>query len=384
MKQPLIILSLLLPLESSSSAAGAEPDLGLSDVSLQLSFVTTNEKSDPDRVSVSITNTSHRSGKFRLPSPFVAAAADQDGYVPYTPSLALRVKELKTGMDASFVFTKLRKPSGPGELIFLKPGEVRSFEFPLMLFYRWGPCNPAESFKECFKPGDVMLEVRAEVFVIKKSGSRRTVSNAQTLRCSFPEWLFKGSKDEKQSGLVTGAHVLPTEGTADSLSSGYSLNWSAESELLRFRACPANSGSLHSSTDNALCGVYRRLDERVGLVAVYLFPDHTYSIAVFSDAGPDKVATSGRWKFENEKVELVETYRSHQATAMVGLDKKLQRFSSFSFFLLRGSRKEILIPTEFLVNRPKDKLISPSECWSRWRYYLDWDAVQKRLKDVEK
>ena len=199
MKRLLITLSLLVALDPSFAAGDAQRGLAFSEIGLQLSFMPTNGKSGPDRVSVSFTNSSPRSGKFRLPSPFVAE--DPDGFAPYPPHLALRVKEPKTGKEEAFVFTNLRKPSGPGELVSLKRGEVRTLEYPLMLFYRWGPCSPMDgNFKECFKPGDTELEVRAEIFAVEKSGQTSILSGPQKLRCSIPEWLFKGNSKDKGAG----------------------------------------------------------------------------------------------------------------------------------------------------------------------------------------
>ena len=112
-------------------------ELELSDVGLHISLVPSGRTFEPERVSFSLTNSALQRGVFRLPSPFVAD--DPDGFAPYPPYLALRVKEPKTGREVAFVFTNLRKPRGPGELVPLKPGQVRILEYPLMLFYRWGP-----------------------------------------------------------------------------------------------------------------------------------------------------------------------------------------------------------------------------------------------------
>lgn len=203
MKQQLV-LSLLLALNSSFAAEDIQRDLDLSEIGVQLVFVQGGGQLSPERVSVTVTNPGPHSGMFRLPSPFVAE--DPDGFAPYPPHLALRVRDLKTGREEGFVLTSLRKPSGPGDRLLLKVGQVKSVEYPLTLFYRWGPGSPKDgNFKECFKPGDNELEVRAEVFVVERSGPRRVLSNPQPLRCSFPDWLFKEpSRDNGPAGKSKG------------------------------------------------------------------------------------------------------------------------------------------------------------------------------------
>jgi hypothetical protein len=216
MKELLVTILLLLALNSGVAGGGAQRELAFSEIGLQLAFVPPNGKSSPDRVLVSVTNESLRSGGFRLPSPFVAE--DPAGFAPYPPHLALRVKEPKTGREEVFVFTNLRKPNGPGELVSLKPEQVRTLEYPLMLFYRWGPCNPMDgNFQECFKPGVTELEVRAEVFVVEKRGRRRILSDPQKLRCSFPEGLFQPTsmdngitrKSDENSGRASKPEAMP-------------------------------------------------------------------------------------------------------------------------------------------------------------------------------
>jgi hypothetical protein len=187
-----LVLSLLLALSSGCANNDTRRELDLSELGVQFDFVRAGGQPSSDRVSVTVTNPGPRSGTFRLPSPFVAE--DTEGFAPFPPYLALQVREPKTGREEGFVLTSLRKPAGPGELVYLKAGQVKNVEYPLMLFYPWGPCSPrAGNFKECFKPGESELEVRAEVFVLEKSGSRKILSSPQTLRCSFPEWLFKAS-----------------------------------------------------------------------------------------------------------------------------------------------------------------------------------------------
>jgi hypothetical protein len=187
-----LISSLLLVLNSSCVTDNPQRELQLSEVGVHFVFVGGGGQPSPERVSVTFTNPGPRSGTFRLPSPFVAA--DPEGIAPFPPYLALQVREPKTGREEGFVLTSLRKPVGPGELVNLKAGQVKNVEYPLMLFYPWGPDSPrAGHFRESFKPGDSELEVRAEVFVVEKSGSRKILSNPQTMRCSFPEWMFKAS-----------------------------------------------------------------------------------------------------------------------------------------------------------------------------------------------
>ncbi len=187
-----LVLSLLLALSSGCATNDTRREVDLSELGVQFVFVRGGGQPSPERVCVTVTNPGPRSGTFRLPSPFVAE--DTEGFAPFPPYLALQVREPKTGREEGFVLTSLRKPAGPGELVYLKAGQVKSVEYPLMLFYPWGPCSPrAGNFRECFKPGDSELEVRAEVFVVEKGGPRSILSNAQTLRCSIPEWLFKGT-----------------------------------------------------------------------------------------------------------------------------------------------------------------------------------------------
>lgn len=210
MKQQLV-LSFLLALNSSFAAEDIQRDLDLSEIGVQVVFIQGGGQLSPDRVCVTFSNTGPRSGMFRLPSPFVVA--DPEGIAPFPPYLALQVKDVKTGREEGFVLTSLRKPPGPGERVFLKVGQVKSVEYPLMLFYRWGPDSPKDgNFKECFKPGDSELEVRAEVFVVEKSGPRRVLSNPRPLRCSFPDWLFKEtSRDNGSAGKSDGNHDSKTK-----------------------------------------------------------------------------------------------------------------------------------------------------------------------------
>ena len=215
----LLLSNVLLQHAQEATAQDKRRVLELSEVGLQFSFLPSGATLGPERGAVSVTNSGPRSGMFRLPSPFVAE--DPDGFAPYPPYLALQVKEPKTGREEAFVFTNLRKPRGPGELVPLKPGQVRTLEYPLMLFYRWGPCNPMDgNFKECFKPGDTELEVRAEVVVIGKTGRRRILSNPQTLRVSYPESLFKDTGKTEPDGPANGSQPSRSETNRTSSAAG--------------------------------------------------------------------------------------------------------------------------------------------------------------------
>jgi hypothetical protein len=205
MKQLLITLALLPMLNSSPAAEDNQRELGLSEVGLQLLLVPSG-KLVPERISLALTNAATRSGVFRLPSPFGFTNSSRSSFAPFPPYLALVVKEPKSGTEEEFVLTSFRKLRGPGKRVLLKPRQVRRLEYPLNSFYSWGPDAPMDgSFRDCFKPGDVELEVRAEIFLVQQDGPRRVLSNPQTLRCSFPDSLFKGPfKSDRSRGESNG------------------------------------------------------------------------------------------------------------------------------------------------------------------------------------
>ena len=192
MKPLLTVLTLVLALNSSSRAEDNPRDLGFAEVGLQLSLLGSEGKRGPARASLAITNAATRGGVFRLPSPFGVTNGSRSSFAPFPPYVALLGKEPKSGHEELFVFTSLRKLRGPGRRVSLDPGQIRKVEYSLSSFYLCGPEGPRNDgrFTECLKSGDVELEVRALIF--QKGGEPRILSNSETMRCAFPEWLFKG------------------------------------------------------------------------------------------------------------------------------------------------------------------------------------------------
>jgi hypothetical protein len=202
MKNLLLAFSVLLILHFRVAAEEDRRELDLTEMGLNLMFAPTAVNLFPKQMSVSISNACPHSGVFRLPSPFVDE--NPSGFIPFSPNLALVVKELKTGREESFVLTSFAKLDGPGKLESFEVGQVRKYEFPLKSFYRWGPCTPDRygNIIEYFKPGDTKLEIRAELFVFEKEGPRRIRSHPQIIRRSFPEWLFRDLSIQKNDASV--------------------------------------------------------------------------------------------------------------------------------------------------------------------------------------
>jgi len=175
-------------------AATAGRDAGPQDLACAIERVGADGPGLPERVRVTIRNSSAEPVRLTLPRPL--SGEDESGDVRF-PLLGLFLCDAQ-GQEEMPVYADFRaRRSGAPRSVTLAPGGAWSREYALASFYFWGPCGPdtGGDFTRYFEPGETELKLTAAVFFVlgKDARAEKAIVESEPIvvRCAFEDWLFK-------------------------------------------------------------------------------------------------------------------------------------------------------------------------------------------------